>query len=82
MYNYLQDYGSLSMGFPRHEYWSGVPENLSDPGIKPTTLISPALVGGFFTTSATWEAQAFYTIILVYVSVLLSDYTFLITIAL
>ena len=26
-------------------------------GIKPTSLASPALVGWFFTTSATWEAQ-------------------------
>ena len=30
---------------------------LPGPGIKPTTLTSPALAGGFFTTSATWEAQ-------------------------
>ena len=38
------------MGFPRLEYWSGVPfplpGNLPDPGIK---LASPALAGGFFT---------------------------------
>ena len=26
------------------------------PRIKPTSLMSPALAGGFFTTSATWEA--------------------------
>ena len=42
---------SLSMGFSRQEYWSGLPfpspEDLSDPGIK---LISPALAGRFFTT--------------------------------
>ena len=42
------------------EYWSGVPfpapGNLPNPGIKPTSLASPALAGGFFTTSATWEA--------------------------
>ena len=41
----------LSMGFPRQEYWSGLPfpspADLSDPGIKPK---SPALAGGFFTT--------------------------------
>ena len=40
----------LSMGFPRQEYWSGLPfpspEGLSNPGIKP---VSPALAGGFFT---------------------------------
>ena len=39
------------MGFPRQEYWSGLPfpspEDLPDPRIKPT---SPALAGGFFTT--------------------------------
>ena len=28
----------------------------SDPGIKPMSLKSPALAGGLFTTSATWEA--------------------------
>ena len=40
-------------------------------------LTSPALAGVFFTTSATWKAQAFYTIPLVYVCVLFSDYTFI-----
>ena len=50
----------VSMGFSRQEYWSGLPfpppGDLPDPGIKPMTLMSPALAGGFFTTSATWEA--------------------------
>ena len=32
------------------------PQDLPDPGIKPTSLMSPALAGRFFTTSATWEA--------------------------
>ena len=32
------------------------PGELPDPGIKPTFLMSPALVGGFFTTNATWKA--------------------------
>ena len=40
----------LSMGFPRQEYWSGLPLpspwDLPDPGIEP---MSPALAGGFFT---------------------------------
>jgi len=27
------------------------------PGIKPTSLMSPALAGGFSITSATWEAH-------------------------
>ena len=51
----------LPMGFSRQEYWSGLqcppPGDLSDPGIKPTSLISSASVGRFFTTSATWEAH-------------------------
>ena len=45
----------LSMGFSRQEYWSGLPcpppGDLPDPGIKPTSVPSPALAGGFFTTS-------------------------------
>ncbi|KAB0349667.1 hypothetical protein FD755_015209 [Muntiacus reevesi] len=43
--------GSLSMGFSRQKYWSGLPfpspGDLPDPGIKP---VSPALAGRFFTT--------------------------------
>ena len=46
----------LSTGFSRQEYWSGLlcppPGDLSNPGIKPLSLKSPALAGGFFTTSA------------------------------
>jgi len=45
------------MEFSWQEYWSGVPflplGDLPDPGIESA---SPALAGGFFTTSATWEA--------------------------
>ena len=47
----------LSKGFSRQEYWDGLPcpppGSLPNSGIKPR---SPALAGGFFTTSATWEA--------------------------
>ena len=32
------------------------PEALPDPGIEPSSLLSPALAGGFLTTSTTWEA--------------------------
>ena len=50
---------SLSMRFSRQEYWSGFPwpppGDLPDPGIKATSLMSPASAGGFSTTSATWE---------------------------
>ena len=42
------------MGFFRQEYWSGLlyppPGDLPDPGIKPVSLMSPALAGEFFTT--------------------------------
>ena len=31
--------------------------DLANPGMEPTSLISPALAGGFFTTSTTWEAK-------------------------
>ena len=30
--------------------------DLPDPGIEPTSLASPTLVGRFFTISTTWEA--------------------------
>ena len=30
--------------------------DLPNPGIKPKSLLTPALAGGFLTTSATWEA--------------------------
>ena len=50
----------LSLEFSRQEYWSGLPcpppGDLPDTGIKPVSLMSPALAGGFFTTSTTWEA--------------------------
>ena len=49
----------LSMGFSRQEYQSGLPfpppGDLPDPRIEPESLMSPALVGRFITTSATWE---------------------------
>ena len=47
----------LSMGFSRQEYWSGLPclspGDLSDPGIEATSLMSPALAGGYFTIGTT-----------------------------
>ena len=33
------------------------PGDLPNPGIKLTSLMSPALASGFFTTSATWKAH-------------------------
>ena len=47
-------HASLSMGFSRQEYWSGLPfpslGDLPNLGIKPTSPVSPALVREFFTT--------------------------------
>ena len=44
----------LSMESPRQEYWSRLsfspPGDLPNPGIKPASLASPTLAGGFFTT--------------------------------
>ena len=44
----------LSVGFPRQEYWSGLPfpspGDLPNPGIKPACPELPTLAGRFFTT--------------------------------
>ena len=52
--------GSLSMGFSRQEYWSGLPfpppGDPPNPEIEPMSLKSLSLAGGFFTSNATWEA--------------------------
>ena len=52
----------LFMGFSRQEYCSGLPHppprDLSDLGIEASSLMSPALAGRFFTTSASWEADS------------------------
>ena len=46
-----------TIGCSRQEYWSGLPcpppGDLPNPGIESTSPASPALAGGFFTTSAT-----------------------------
>ena len=51
-----------STGFSRQEYWSRLPfpspGDLPDPGIELESLESFALAGGFFTSSAIWEAQS------------------------
>ena len=49
----------LPMGFPRQEYWSGLPfpspGDLPNPGIKPA---SPELAGGFFTAKPPGKPRA------------------------
>ena len=51
----------LSIGFSWQEYWSEFPfpppADLPDPGTEHMSLIALALAGGFFTTTATWEAH-------------------------
>ena len=58
----------LSKGFLRQEYWSGLlcspPGDCANPGIGPISLASPAMAGGFFTTSVTWEALIGYLLFL------------------
>ena len=52
----------LSVGLSRKEYCSGlpcpIPGNLSDPGIEPISLASPALTGGFFPIVPSWKPQS------------------------
>ena len=61
------------MGFPRKEYWSGLPfpppEDLPNPGIKPMSLVAPALVGKFFII----EPPGKPTVLLIFTSVYPSD---------
>ena len=53
---------TLSIGFSRQEYWSGMPcpppGDHPHPWMKPMSLMSFEMTGRFFTTSTTWEAQA------------------------
>ena len=48
----------LSMGFPRQEYWSGLPfpppGDLPDPGIKPA---SPVLAGRLFSAESPGKSR-------------------------
>ena len=54
----------FSMGFSRQEYYSGLPcpppRDPPNPGIEPTSLMSPALAGKLFNTSTTWKAHIYY----------------------
>ena len=49
--------------------------DLPDPGIKPASLMSPALAGGFFTTSTTWEAHIYVYILISYIHTYRCIYT-------
>ena len=52
----------LSLGFFRQRYWSGLPfpspGDLPDLGMEMKSLMSPALAGGFFTSSAHLKPSA------------------------
>ena len=51
----------LSVGLPQARIleWVAMPSSrgLSDPGTEPTPLTLPAMAGGCFTSSATWQAH-------------------------
>ena len=57
---------SLSMGFSRQEYWSGLPfpllGDLPSLEIKPASLMPPALTGKFFITSTTSKSITWFFI--------------------
>ena len=50
---------TLSMGFPRQEYWNGLPFSSPgdppNPGLKP---VAPAFAGGSFTTEPAGKPTA------------------------
>ena len=52
---------SLSTGFSRQEYWSGLPfpppGDLPNPGIEATSTVSPVLAGEFFTTKSPRKSE-------------------------
>ena len=58
----VANHAPLSVGFPRKEYWSGLPfpspGDLPDSGIEP---VSPVLSSGFFTTEPPGKPSATYT---------------------
>ena len=56
----------LPMEFSRQEYWNGLPfphpGDRPDPGIKPTSLASPALADRFFTTAPHGKPNQYNTV--------------------
>ena len=58
----------LSVGFPREEYWNGLPfpfpGDLLDPGIK---TAFPALAGIFFTTEPPGKPVCMYMFVQIYI---------------
>ena len=62
LWHYGARQAPLSMGFSIGEYWSGLPcpppWNLPNPGIEPTSLMSPALAERFLNTQFSSVAQS------------------------
>ena len=60
--------GSSVHGILQARIWSGLPcpppGGLPNAGIKPVSLMSSALAGRFFTSSATWEARGRWVLLL------------------
>ena len=56
-------HSSLSIGFPRQEYWSGLsfppPGYLPNPRIEPKSPASPALASEFFTTELPGKSNTY-----------------------
>ena len=73
---------SLSMGFPRKEYWRGLPfpspGDFPDLEIEPRSPVSPALVGGFSTTepqfAKSFSAPITYLDYYIFLSVSMMNY--------
>ena len=61
LWNGMDHQAPLFMEFSRQEYWSGLlfptPGDLPQPGVKPTSLESPALAGKFFTTVPPYQTS-------------------------
>ena len=61
VYNCLRPQAPPSMGFSRHEDWSGLPfpspGDLPDPGIEPQSPVSPALEGKVLTAGPPGKFQ-------------------------
>ena len=58
----------LFMEFSKQEYWSGLPYptpgDLPDPGVKSTSLASPALAGRFLTTAPPGKPHSAWCLVL------------------
>ena len=68
----------LSMGFSRQEFWSWLPcppqGDLRKLGIESTPLMSPALAGGLFTPSSTWEACFLEALSVIWMIIMVTEY--------